>query len=143
MSTKNIFLRRRHSLHEFARFAIVGVVNTGVDMALFFLLTWLGISYVPAQVVSYSGGTANSYLLNKVWTFRSSGLSYSEVIRFIIINIASLALSVLCLALLHHRAGLNLASAKVAATACALAVNFLGSKFWVFKSTGTVCQMKG
>ncbi|MBC8016950.1 MAG: GtrA family protein [Verrucomicrobia bacterium] len=115
------------------KFALVGLLNTGVDVAIFFLLTRAGIPYVTAQVVSYSCGAANSYLLNKVWTFRSSGLCYAEIVRFTTVNLISLGISVVVLSLLHGTAGLDLAAAKGGATICALAANFLGNKLWVFK----------
>ncbi len=76
---RKLIARHRHSIGEFIKFALVGLLNTAVDVAIFFLLTWVNTPYVAAQVVSYSCGAANSYLLNKFWTFRSSGLSYAEV----------------------------------------------------------------
>ncbi|MDD2899906.1 MAG: GtrA family protein [Desulfuromonadaceae bacterium] len=133
---KHINVQPRHPIGEFIRFAAVGVLNTGVDMTIFFLFTWLGVAYIGAQIISYSCGTANSYLLNKLWTFRSSGLSFTEMVRFIIVNGASLGISLVCLALLHDRAGIGLGAAKVAATIAALGVNFLGNKLWVFNVKG-------
>jgi putative flippase GtrA len=130
---RQLIARHRHSIHEFIKFALVGLLNTGVDVAIFFLLTWIGIQYVAAQVVSYSCGAANSYLLNKVWTFRSCGLSYAEIVRFTTVNLISLGISVVVLSLLHGTAGLELAAAKGGATVCALAANFLGNKLWVFR----------
>ncbi|MBC8016939.1 MAG: GtrA family protein [Verrucomicrobia bacterium] len=130
---KQLIARHRHSIGEFTKFALVGLLNTGVDVAIFFLLNGIGISYVVAQMVSYSCGAANSYLLNKVWTFRSSGLSYAEVVRFTVVNLVSLGISLVVLTLLHDRAGLELTAAKGGATVCALAANFLGNKLWVFR----------
>ena len=130
---KQLIARHHHSIGEFIKFALVGFLNTAVDVAIFFLLIWLGIPYVAAQVVSYSCGAANSYLLNKIWTFRACGLSYSEIVRFVIVNLASLGISVVVLSFLHDGAGMGLASAKGIATVCALLVNFLGNKLWVFK----------
>jgi putative flippase GtrA len=130
---RRIIARHRHTFGEFVKFALVGLLNTGVDVAIFFLLTRIGTPYVAAQMVSYSCGAANSYLLNKVWTFRSSGLSYAELIRFMVVNLVSLGISVAVLSLLHETAGVNLATAKAEATVCALAANFLGNKLWVFK----------
>lgn len=125
--------RHRHSLGEFIKFALVGLLNTGVDVAIFFLLTRLGVTYVAAQTVSYSCGAANSYLLNKFWTFRSSGLSYAEIVRFVTVNLISLGISIVVLRLLHDTAGLDLAAAKGWATLSALGTNFLGNKLWVFR----------
>ena len=130
---KQLITQHRHSLGEFIKFAIVGLLNTSVDVAIFFLLTRIGIPYITAQVISYSCGAANSYLLNKVWTFRSSGLSFTEIVRFITVNLISLGISVIVLRLLHDTAGLDLAAAKGGATVSALAANFLGNKLWVFR----------
>lgn len=130
---RQLLARHHHSIGEFVKFALVGVLNTGIDVAVFFLLTWLGIPYVAAQVVSYSSGAANSYLLNKIWTFRSCGLSYAEIVRFVIVNLVSLGISVVSLTLLYDTAGLELAAAKGGATVCALAANFIGNKLWVFR----------
>jgi putative flippase GtrA len=130
---RQLIARHRHPIGEFIKFALVGLLNTGIDVAIFFLLTRFGIPYVAAQVISYSCGAANSYLLNKVWTFRSSGLSYVEIVRFTTVNLISLGISVVVLTLLHGTVGLELAAAKGGATVCALAANFLGNKLWVFK----------
>jgi putative flippase GtrA len=130
---RQLIARHRHSIGEFIKFALVGLLNTGVDVAIFFILTRFGIQYVEAQIVSYSCGAANSYLLNKVWTFRSSGLSYAEIVRFTTVNLISLGISIVVLSLLHGMVGLELAAAKGGATVCALAANFLGNKLWVFR----------
>jgi putative flippase GtrA len=52
------------------RFGMVGLVNTGVDYILFMLLAWGGVPVMVAQIISYSCGTVNSYILNSQWTFR-------------------------------------------------------------------------
>jgi putative flippase GtrA len=130
---KQFLNHHHHSIKEFIRFALVGLLNTGVDVAVFSLLIWLGVPYLAGQIVSYSCGAANSYLLNKVWTFRSCGLSYAEMARFTVVNLVSLGISLLLLALLHERAGVGLAVAKGGATLCALAANFIANKLWVFR----------
>jgi putative flippase GtrA len=133
---KQLIAKHRRSLGELIKFALVGVLNTGVDVVVFFLLTWIGIPYVTAQVISYSCGAANSYLLNKVWTFRSSGLSVAEMVRFAAVNLLSLGISVVILKLLHDTMGLDLVVSKAGATLSGLAANFLGNKLWVFRRRG-------
>lgn len=130
---RQLIARHHHTIKEFVKFALVGLLNTGVDVAIFFLLTSLGVLYLAAQVVSYSCGAANSYLLNKVWTFRSCGLSYSEVVRFTAVNLASLAISLISLHFLHDTLHTALAPAKGEATLLALVANFFGNKLWVFR----------
>ena len=86
------------------RFAAVGVLNTGIDFALFTVLVHAaGWAPVPANIVSYGTGIANSFVLNKFWTFRDttplarSGVPFA---RFLVINLSSLALSTGVVALL-------------------------------------------
>jgi putative flippase GtrA len=130
---KQLLEQHHHSIKEFCKFALVGMLNTGVDVAIFSLLIWTGVSYLAAQIVSYSCGAANSYLLNKAWTFRSCGLSYPEMVRFAAVNLVSLGISIALLAFFHHVAGMGLPVAKGGATLCALAANFVGNKIWVFR----------
>ncbi len=130
---RQLIARHHHTIGEFVKFALVGLLNTGVDVAIFFLLTWLGVLYLAAQVVSYSCGAANSYLLNKLWTFRSCGLSYSEMVRFIVVNLASLGISLVTLHFFHDTMHMALAASKGGATLLALLANFLGNKLWVFR----------
>lgn len=130
---RELLARHHHTIKEFVKFALVGVLNTGVDVAIFFILTHFDVPYPLAQIISYTCGAANSYLLNKLWTFRACGLSYAEMVRFTVVNLASLAISLLCLHLFHDIMGLSLAAAKGGATVCALGANFLGNKLWVFR----------
>ena len=54
-------------LKQAAKFGSVGVLNTLLDVALYFVLTrWLGLGDKPtfAKGISYSVGVLNSYFLN-------------------------------------------------------------------------------
>lgn len=116
------------------RFAVVGIGNTLVDFGVFFLLTSMGVSYVLAQACSYSAGVINSYVWNRTWTFRvQEKASAQQVLQFLILNLLSLGTTVVLLQLLRL-AGMSLFSSKVLATIAGMAVNFIGSRFWVFSS---------
>lgn len=66
--------KKLQELLKAARFAIVGVGNTLVDLAVFTLLAqFLEVNVYLAQVLGYSAGTLNSYILNRSWTFRAGG----------------------------------------------------------------------
>ena len=117
------------------RFNLVGVLNTAVDVALFYVLVrWVRLPSAPAQVLSYTLGAVNSYLWNKFWTFGAgSTLAFAEVTRFGLVNLASLLLSVCTLQLVARWQPIWVA--KVAATAVGVLVNFGGNRFWVFAVT--------
>jgi putative flippase GtrA len=134
---------RRKTLIEFIKFGIVGVMNTGVDFLVFTLLLWAGMHYLAAQPLSYGAGTLNSYIVNKLWTFRvrsspSAGSRYkhgikAEFIRFLLLNLATLLLSITLLYLLKDGLGIQALAAKLLVTAVTVVVNYAGSKLWVFR----------
>ena len=55
---------------EFARFLVVGGINTGGGYVLYLAVLWLGASPVWAYNISYVIGILASYLLNLKFTFR-------------------------------------------------------------------------
>ncbi|QSZ27048.1 GtrA family protein [Aceticella autotrophica] len=117
---------------QFIKFNIVGVVNTLVDFSVFTLLNFLGVYCMIAQVISYSCGVINSFIMNKNWTFEAKGrLKGSDVIKFVLTNIVSLAVSLFVLYVLKDYFGVMYG--KIIATVVSMTVNFMGNKFWVFR----------
>lgn len=131
-STTNDATGLQGIISQLVRFNLVGVLNTLVDFCVFFLLNQAGVGYLAAQICSYGCGTINSYLFNKYWTFGKTGTTLAEIARFLAVNLSALLLSVLLLHLLHTRAGIGLAPAKIAATLLTMLVGFFGTRFWVF-----------
>lgn len=119
-----------------AKFALVGASNTLVDMGLFALLAQvLGWNLYLSQVISYSAGTANSYIWNRRWTFRSRERFWSPVlVRFLLVNLAMLAFSTALLWFFHSKLGFARLVAKCASVVLTLAANFVINRLWVFSS---------
>lgn len=121
------------------RFGCVGCLNTMFDFGVFSLLnSFFGINYVISQIVSYFSGTLNSYLCNKFWTFndtKTNKKTRKEIIQFIVVNSASLGVSLIGLSILMKDNSLNPLFAKIIAMVLAQVVNFLGYRFWVFTGT--------
>jgi len=123
----------KHRAIQFLRFCTVGVGNTAVDFAAFFLLTLGGVPYLLAQALSYAAGVVNSFLLNRKWTFRvARKANVLEVARFIIVNGLSLLVLSGLLFILHDANHMALWISKLMATGAAIAVNYMGSRLWVF-----------
>ncbi len=124
---------RQETTGRFFRFCAVGVGNTALDLALFWILTLAGVSYLLAQVLSYSIGVANSYILNRKWTFQVKGtMNLPEVVKFIMVNLLSLLASTNVLFLLHDLLHVDLGLSKMAAMASAPIINFVGNLLYVF-----------
>ncbi|QYR22797.1 GtrA family protein [Paenibacillus sp. sptzw28] len=122
---------------QMLKFGLVGAVNTAVDLIVFTLLTAQGLPYLAAQIISYSCGVLNSYLLNRSWTFRhGSSRKGKEIIRFIIVNLTALAVSSALLTWLYRPDGsaLTLPASKLIVTCASMVINYAGSRYWVFGS---------
>ncbi|WP_195575767.1 GtrA family protein [Paenibacillus sp. 1001270B_150601_E10] len=128
------------SLRSFIRFGLVGVVNTGVDFAVFSLLTWWQTPWLIAQIVAYSCGVLNSFLMNRTWTFKQEGPWNKGLIRFILLNVCTLGVTSLCILLLHEQFGLSMLVSKAAATVIGVLVNFAGSRWWVFREPSRTAE---
>lgn len=116
-------------------FSLVGLSNTLIDYLVFFLLYhWFHDYYLAVQVVSYSCGMVNSYLLNKYWTFQKKNVpGRVEILKFITVNALALSVSSISLYVVSHNLSLNMFICKTIATGMSFVVNYIGSKFWVFK----------
>jgi|UniRef100_A0A7V3YIC5 putative flippase GtrA len=120
---------------QFGKFSLVGVLNTAIDFGVFMVLHGkMGLWYPVSQVISYSCGMTNSYLLNKFWTFKSRRrVHFIEVAKFVLVNLAALGIALGLLVLFRGKYAFGPAESKVLATLGSLSVNFLGNRLWVFR----------
>lgn len=96
------------SLFQFARYAIVGVINTVVTLVVIFLCkTFLNINPLVANAIGYVAGLINSFIWNKRWVFRTSGRYVSEAVRFAIGFLVCYGLQLLAVWLLFYHSPLH------------------------------------
>lgn len=143
----------RQTVSQFIKFALVGVMNTIVDFAVFQALNLLLGWVYFAQVIGYCCGLVNSYLWNSSWTFRQEKKrTPREMLLFLLVNLVTLGVSLGVLWLCKNPIGIT--DAYVASfvpqglsgfvngdTVCKLIsipfsiiVNFIGNKLLVFRS---------
>lgn len=82
------------------KFAIVGVINTLVDVLVLNILVFFGLTaafmifnqkFLVANVISVAVAIINSFILNKFWTFRANGENiYVQIIKFLVITIVGM-----------------------------------------------------
>ncbi|GAG94790.1 unnamed protein product, partial [marine sediment metagenome] len=142
---------------QFVKFAIVGVSNTFIDWAIFFLLTQYfvffqgGQNEVLAKAISFVVAVVNSFIWNSLWTFRQefkAGLAQGEkgtvqaiyFGRFFVVSAIGLILNSLVFYLARPLTDLVFVRLELAqllalmiATLVVLTWNFLANKFWTYK----------
>lgn len=71
-------------VRSFVRFVIVGVLNTGLGLAVIFAAKGLfGWGDVSANMLGYSVGLAVSFVLNRSWSFAHCGAVLPALARFL------------------------------------------------------------
>jgi putative flippase GtrA len=145
-----VFLDRWHKLiREFAKFGIIGVVNTVIDFGLFNLLQLdlrvaghavsLHGAPLKATVVATVVSATTSYFMNRHWTFRHrerSGLR-REYVLFFVFNGIGLAIQLGMLGLAKYGFGVNdlfwLNGVKVLGVGIGTVFRFWTYQTWVFR----------
>lgn len=107
------------------RFATVGVVNTAIDVVLFWVLQpWLGV--ITANFASTSAGMVFSFLANGRHTFGATRVTGRQAVAFVASNGATMwVLQPALIGLAHGWAGVPLLPAKLLALGGSVVGNFL------------------
>lgn len=143
------------SLEQFIKFALVGVMNTLVDLLILNTETLItqvkeGSGFAIQKGVSFLAAVTFSYFINKKWTFQDKS-NQGEAKKFsqfffvsligMVVNVSVATLVVTYIApLIDSALGLSFLTPQIwvnlgalSGTAIGLIWNFIGYKFWVFK----------
>ena len=134
---------RQFASREFLTFLVVGVVNTLFGTAIMLVLyNVFGCSYWVSSFCDYFFGSILSYFLNKHFTFHYQGTDWRSIVKFAL-NIIVCYLIAYSLALPLTRAALESLQlskpvvenvAMLVGTVLFMVINYLGQKFYAFKS---------
>lgn len=136
--------------HPAPRFALVGLTNFFVSLAVFYLcyrllLAWdvpalrndaLGPAAV-ANVIAYLAGMVNSFLWNRSWTFRARGKVVPQAVRFVVVNLVSLALGTAAMHIFVDQRGFPELAVFLPLAVVITLLNYFGSKLWAFAPPGS------
>lgn len=117
--------------HEFIRFGLVGVINTGVHAGIVILLmeTLLPPAYI-ANGIAFMFANGISYCINSRWTFRTT-ISFRGYRRFLLVSLLSLALTLLITSLAEHL-GLHYGIGLLLVVFMVPVLNYLAVRVWAF-----------
>jgi len=125
------------NFRQFIKFCIVGGISTIVDVGTYTALTrtmdFFMQYYLLANAISFIIALANSYILNRRFTFKSNhkkvGMQFA---KYASVYTIGLGLSEAILYTLVDRFGMHDLIAKACAIGVVLFWNFIGSKFFIF-----------
>jgi putative flippase GtrA len=131
---KELFIKYKKGITHFIKFNLVGLVNTGITILVYNLLLLLKINQVIVFPISYFSGVLNSYLMNKFWTFgNKKSFQLKEAGKFIIVNLIAYGGGQLFIYFNENNFHLWPPFAQLLTLIYSIPVNFIGSKYWVFK----------
>jgi putative flippase GtrA len=118
---------------EAAKYLIVGAVNTLLTLAAIFLLTLAGADYRLGNAVGYGIGLLCSYILNRLWTFRSHGAVAPQVLKFLLVFCVCYAAQFGLLVLMVEWLRLSHSFSQIAAMGVYTALGYLLSRILVYR----------
>jgi putative flippase GtrA len=114
-------------------FAVVGAAATLVHLIVALTASGLwGFPPLTANIVGYLAAVSVSYLGNAVLTFRRPTRDAAQLLRFVVVSVAGLALNQATVYLLVERAGWPFHLALGPVIVLVPSLSFLLSKFWAF-----------
>lgn len=123
-------------LHESLRFVIVGILNTVVGFAVYFLCVYfLGLHYTLSLVISHIIGVCHSYYWNNKWTFKAGKVEAGTIYKFITVYGITFSLNLLLLSVLIFF--MNQIFAQAIALMITTMISFVGHKYWSFRKNRT------
>ena len=111
---------------------IVGTFIVAVDLGSYYLFLHFFHPSI-SKALSFTCGAAVGYFFHKYWTFEQKRWSYSEVVRYVVINFFGLVIN-----LPLHKSFLNIFpeaffGAWAFATVLTGILSFISFKWWAFK----------
>jgi putative flippase GtrA len=126
---------------EVIRFAVVGAVNVGVDVAVFNVVL-LALDPLAAKAVATSVAITSSFFMNRHWTWadRPRTSAARQYALFFVLSGVGLIIAEACLFVSHYVLGLRSvladnASANVVGMALAMVFRFWAYRRYVFPDT--------
>jgi putative flippase GtrA len=132
--SRNVPVIHRRTLLESIRFVVVGVMNTAITLGLIYGITAAGLSYLIANAVGYLAGFVNSFVMNRQWTFRSSGHPGKQAVLFSLVFALSYGIQFVALLVQTEWLDVPVWLAQAVSMVLYTAVNFLLNKIVTFRS---------
>ncbi|HLI31945.1 MAG TPA: GtrA family protein [Solirubrobacteraceae bacterium] len=119
---------------QFLRFALVGVSNTLLTLAVYTLLVrGLAVWYLLASAIGFVVGAVNGYLLNRRFTFPEHRADALTPLRWMIVQGCGLGLDEALLLAFVDGLRLDKLLAQVLAIGIVVLLTFAANRTWTFR----------
>lgn len=120
-------------LGEALKYGLIGVLNTVLTLAVIFaLMHWFGVPPLAANAMGYLVGFANSFVLNRIWVFRSQAPVARSMARFVVSALIAYGLNAAVIHIGVAHAGASKYWIQVVGAVVYTGCLFLLSRMWAF-----------
>ncbi|GHV97229.1 membrane protein [Lactobacillus nasalidis] len=120
-------------------YVIFGVLTTVVNIGVFwFFYRQLHVWMMVSNIIAWFASVLFAYLTNRKWVFHSEAASFAdyckEITAFFAARLATGVLDWLIMFIFAEKMGFNDMIMKIVANIVVIILNYVASKFWIFKS---------
>jgi putative flippase GtrA len=134
MSRVMLLLENRNLRNQLFKFIVTGFCGVFTDLGVYRMLVHFGTHVSSAKALGCIFGTVVVFFINRAWTFSVQQRSAEQIFKFVFLYTLTTGLNTLLNTLALKFLSLPWQVIFVAVTALTTAVNFLGSKFFVFRT---------
>ena len=122
------------SVAQLQRFLITGGISTVISYSIFlFSIHLLGLHYILANILAFCISVIFSYNFNKRWSFQAAKQQRSHLKRYLTLYLITLLVGSLILKFTVDFLGIAPEIAFIIGLCFTTTINFIGTKFFVFK----------
>ena len=119
---------------QFLKFGIVGISNTLIGLGGYYLLIYLGVNYILANIIAFVAGTCNAYFWNSRYVFKKTDNgTVKPLVKTFITYGSTLLLGTGLLFIMVEILKISQWIAPLINLCVTIPCNFLLTKFWVFR----------
>ena len=129
-------LKNQHSdkaLIQFLKFCVVGLSNTVISLAVYYIILYFGAHYVIESILSFIISVLNAYYWNYKYVFNTKSDILKSLIKTYTSYGFSYVLSTTLLIILVEYYNISELLAPILVLVITVPLNFILNKFWAFK----------
>lgn len=119
---------------QFIKFGIVGVSNTLLSLAIYYILVFINVNYLIANIIAFIISVLNAYYWNNKYVFKSNNNStFKKLIKVYLSYGITFVLGTVLLYVMVDYMHISKYIAPIINLIITIPLNFLLNKLWAFK----------
>lgn len=130
---ENIIVKSRGDIIQFLKFAIVGLSNTFIALAVYYVLIYISCNYLIANTIAWIISVFNAFYWNNKYVFKNENTWLKALLKTYLSYGVSFLLGTFLLYVFVEVCLFNTKIAPLLTLILTIPLNFIMNKFWTFK----------